>query len=120
MGSDHIIRGRNSDSRAHLKERQITFVVWGVGGGGGGFFSGRGGQDCHFLGGVGEVTCLDAIWFGFAGPVCFQYLSWLDSLFFLPNYNIFSSARNAECEYFVSGLWFWIMAPLSNLTRQTA
>ena len=34
MVSDHIIRGRNSDSRAHLKERQMTFVFWGEGGGG--------------------------------------------------------------------------------------
>ena len=117
MVSDHIIRGRNSDSRAHLKERQIRFVVWGVGGGGGRIFSGGGGQDFHFLGGVGEVTFLDAIW------VCWSRVLLVFELVrfvILPNYNIFSSARNAECEYFVSGLWFWIMAPLSNLTRQTA
>lgn len=57
MVSDHIIRGRNSDSRAHLKERQMTFVFWGVGGGGGvmDFFSGGGGQDCYFLGVLGRL-----------------------------------------------------------------
>ena len=54
MVSDHIIRGRNSDPRAHLKERQITFVFWGVGGGDY-FFSGGGGQDCHFLGLLGRL-----------------------------------------------------------------
>lgn len=72
MVSDHIIRGRNSDSRAHLKERQMTFVFWGVGGGGGdGFFFWGRGTGLLFSGGVGEVTCLDAIWVGFAGPLCF-------------------------------------------------
>lgn len=71
MVSNHIIRGRNSDSRAHLKERQITFVVWGVSGGGGkDFFLGEGDRIVIFWG-VGEVTCLGAIWFGFAGPLCF-------------------------------------------------
>ena len=71
MVSDHIIRGRNSDSRAHLKERQITFVF--LGGGWWGriiFFWGRV-TGLSFSGGVGEVTCLGAIWFGFAGPQCF-------------------------------------------------
>ena len=53
MVSDHIIRGRNSDSRAHLKECQITFVVWGVGGGG--FFLGEGDRIFIFWGVLGRL-----------------------------------------------------------------
>lgn len=56
MVSDHIISGRNSDSRAHLKERQITFVVWGVGGGGGeDFFLGEGDRIFIFWGVLGRL-----------------------------------------------------------------
>lgn len=62
MVSHHIIRGRNSDSRAHLKERQITFVVWGVSGGGGRiFFWGRG-TGLSFSGVLGRL--LASVQFG--------------------------------------------------------